>query len=367
MGPFAAYRRVVVHVLALVCVAIEPARAWAIPAFGHAYAISCQKCHSVIPHLNAFGAAFAANGYRIPGVQPGPAIPISVKTNLAYSSDVDPHGLPKAIVDEIELLSAGTIGARTSYFVEQYLVDGGEHGSTRDGWLAFRLSGDGARVPLVAAAGSFTLPLPVDPETFRISARHYALFDQTVGSNPFNFFDPKIGAQLRVGNALAGSSVTFVVAPGHDQQSGLQTRGTDAMAYVQHAAGPFTVSAYRYGGERPIAPRVLDRFFRDGVGLTYTSRRWTSESVLQTGWDSNAGVGGVATGGGFTQLRYDFSPRLFALARYEGTQDARGVARDGVLLLGMRPAHVARVTIEDVIAHAPRRGHTLNLQYTVGY
>ena len=160
--------------LAWAALAAKPEPAPAIPVFAHQYEVTCDKCHSVIPHLNEFGAAFMANGYRIPGVKPGPAFPISAKTNLVDSSQnqgdgPNGAGLPKAIVDEVEIFTAGAIGSRASYLVEQYAVDGGLPGLTRDAWAIDRLNPWDAKIPLYVQAGSFTLPLPVDPETFRDS------------------------------------------------------------------------------------------------------------------------------------------------------------------------------------------------------
>ncbi|TAM75404.1 hypothetical protein EPN44_08060 [bacterium] len=329
--------------------------------------MTCQKCHTAIPHLNAFGQFFLANGYRIPGVEPGPAFPVAIKANFAYTSEPDPAGLPKAVVDEVEVFLAGLAGPRTNYFFEQYVVDGGNRGLTRDAWVNYRATPAAARVPVWLQAGSFTLPLPVDPETFRESAQHYTVFDQTIGNNPFNFFDPKIGLQVGVGSILQGTSLRVFAGPGHDRQSGLPTVGTDVMGYGQQVIGPFTLSLYRYEGARPDVADLLDRFSRQGYGFTYASGRWTSESVLQTGWDSSVNGLGFASSGGFTQLRYEIGPRLFALARYEGTNDTAGFARDGVLLLGMRVTHNARFTVEDIIQHVPQTKHTLNAQYTVGY
>ncbi|HUZ50806.1 MAG TPA: hypothetical protein VMW12_13845, partial [Candidatus Dormibacteraeota bacterium] len=160
-----------------------------IALFAHQYGVTCEKCHTVVPHLNDFGAHFLASGDRIPGVAPGPATPIAVKVNLVASSmrqgsGEGGQGLPKAIVDEIEVFTAGAIGTRASYFVEQYAVDGGMHGLLRDAWVNDRLDPWSARIPVYVQAGSFTLPLPVDPETFRETAQHYTVFDQTVGDNP---------------------------------------------------------------------------------------------------------------------------------------------------------------------------------------
>ena len=236
-------RLVVALAATLIVASVEPAAA--IPFFAHEYGLACQKCHTVIPRLNDFGQAFQDHGYELPGGAPKRVFPLAGKFNLAYSSESDPTGLPKAIVDEIEVFIAGTTSQRTNYFVEQYLVDGGRPGSTRDAWMAQRLSADGARVPVYLQGGAFTLPLPVDPETFRESAQHYTVFDQTVGGNPFAFFDPKIGLQLRAGNGDRGLNLHLLALQGHDRQSGLPATGTDVMMTVAQTLGPATFSAYR--------------------------------------------------------------------------------------------------------------------------
>jgi hypothetical protein len=361
---------------ASLAVALRPAPAGAIPLFAHQYDVTCAKCHSVIPHLNEFGAAFMAYGYRIPGVKPGPAFPISGKINLLDSSQnqgdgPNGAGLPKAIVDEVELFTAGAIGNRASYLVEQYAVDGGMRGLTRDAWVIDRVNPWDARIPVYVQAGSFTLPTPVDPETFRDGYQDYTLFVQTVGANPFNFFDPKIGVRLSVGNPLRGLNGQVFAGPGHDRQSGISSDGTDFMGVGQDAIGPLTLSAYRYQGTRP-TPAGPDSFSRTGYGLVYNHwGRFSSEAVLQTGWDSNCGLvagQGCASSGGFEQLRYQFNRKLFVGGRYEGTNDpTNGFTRDGVVLFGYGPTENSRITLEDVIAHSPQTTHTMNLQFSLAY
>jgi hypothetical protein len=362
--------------LALLGLALgEPAPAPAVPIFSHQYGVTCSKCHSVIPHLNAFGAAFMASGFRIPGVQPGPAFPLAAKANLVASSEnqgdgPNGAGLPKAIVDEIEIFTAGAFGTRASYLVEQYAVDGGMHGLTRDAWVIDRVNPWQARIPVYVQAGSFTLPLPVDPETFRDTYQGYAVFNQSVGTNPFTFFDPKIGARLSVGDPLRGVNAQFFAGPGHDRASGVPGTGTDFMASGQDGIGPLTLTVYRYAGTRPVVSGPLDFFQRIGYGVVFDQwGRLSSETVLQTGNDSNCGIGPACqSSGGLTQLRYAFDRRWYAQARYEGTNDpTNGFARDGVVLLGYGPAENERVTLEDVVQHVPQTTHTLNLQFTVAY
>lgn len=352
--------------------AAEPVAA--IPLFADQYGVTCQKCHTIVPQLNAFGYGFMANGERIPGVMPGPAFPIAAKVNLVDSSAYqgsgpNGEGLPKAIVDEIELFTAGLLGGRGNYFVEQYVVDGGEPGSLRDAWLNVRLNPWEARIPIFVEAGQFTLPLPVDPEALRPSYQHYTIYDQTVGHNPFNFFQDKDGGLFSVGGARRGAELQFFAGPGHDQGSSLATVGTDLMGYAQQVSGPFTLSAYHYQGMRPAGPSSLDRFERTGYAVVFSEGKWTSQSLLQTGWDSSCLPRvGCPSSGGFTQLQYWIGPRLYALGRYEGTSDTvGGFSRDGVLMMGYRPWHNASFTVEDVISHAPQTNNTMNAQLTIGY
>jgi len=363
--------------LLLLLAAQGPPRAWAIPLFAHQYGVTCEKCHSVIPHLNEFGAAFLANGERFPGIATGPAVPLSVKVNLVDSSAYqgngpDGAGLPKSIVDEVEAFSSATIGSRANYFVEQYVVDGGEPGLLRDAWIEERLNPWTAKIPVSLQGGQFTLPLPVDPETFRDTYQPYTPYEQAVGANPFTFFDPAMGVRLGAGDPLRGLSVQLFAGPGYTRQSGLAPAGVDTETFAQDAMGPFTLSAFRYVGLRPVPGGPFDRFERTGLGFTYGQwTRFSSEFVAIDGWDSNCAtppLAGCRSSGGFEQLRYAFNRKLFAQARYEGTNDpTNGFTRDGVLMLGYGPAENLRLTVEDVISHAPRTNNTMNAQFTAAY
>ncbi len=63
-----------------------PRPAEAIPVFAHRYGLSCQACHTEVPHLTAFGQTFLANGYRIPGLAPKPVFPAAVRVETSYAS-----------------------------------------------------------------------------------------------------------------------------------------------------------------------------------------------------------------------------------------------------------------------------------------
>ncbi len=342
--------------------------AQAIPLFAHRYGFTCQVCHTEIPHLTAFGEKFLANGYRIKGLVPKPVFPVAVRVESTYASggaadpDESPSGsLPKTIVDEVEFLTGGAVGARGSYWAEVYAVDGGEPGRPRDVWGAWRATPDGARIPVTLRAGEFTLPLPLDPETFRETTQPYAIWNETAGGNPFDFFDVKIGGQVVFGDPgrQIGGSVSFL--QGHDTASGLPAHGVDTMLTVQRDLGDFTLSAYRYDGSREIQGRGLqnaqtfdygDRFWRNGLGVGWERNGTRIDAVYQTGNDSAADVYGDAlhTSGGFVQVRRELGPRAFALARWDATQGAT-FARSVTYGAGYRFSRNTRLTLFDTGEH----------------
>lgn len=322
--------------LLTVVAALAARPADAIPVFAHRYGLSCQACHTVVPHLNAFGEEFLANGYRIQGLKPKPAFPIALRVELAYASagTTDPNTtapLPKTIVDEVELLMGGSLGPRGSYWAEAYVVDGGFPGRPRDVWYAYRATPDGAKLPVTLRAGQFTLPLPLDPETFRETTEHYAIWDQTAGDNPFNFFDPKIGGQIAVGNPGRSLAGTISFLQGHDTASGLPAQGVDTMLTLQRNLGSWNLNAYRYDGSRRLhgpgfnnQPVTFgDRFWRNGFGLGWERGATRVDAVYQTGNDSaaDASGGSLLTSGGFLQLRRAFGTRAFAIVRWDATQN----------------------------------------------
>ncbi|MDP9104360.1 MAG: hypothetical protein M3N49_00260 [Candidatus Eremiobacteraeota bacterium] len=326
---------------------LAPRPAAAIPVFAHRYGLSCQVCHTTVPRLTEFGAAFRERGYQLPGAPRHGAFPVAVKVNLQYRSDAEP-GLPKAVVDEVELLMGGSLGKRGSYFAEQYVVDGGLPGRTRDLWLGWRATPDDARVPVSLRAGQFTLELPADPETFRESPDHYAIWDQTAGANPFAFFAPKTGLAATVGDDGRGWSATLAAVQGHEPGSGLPARGADRAFYVQHASAHAVLSAYRYDGTRAV-DGADDRFWREGFGVRLERSRAQFDAVYQHGFDTRASAAGaLRSSGGFAQFRYEFGPRSFALARYDATQDTV-FSRALTAGLGYRVARNARLTVFDTL------------------
>ena len=330
-----------------------PAQALALPVFAHRYGLSCQACHTTVPHLNPFGTEFLRAGYRLPpNFIPGHPFPVALKVNLQYSSEPDPNGLPKAIVDEVELLAGGTVSKHVSYRLEQYLVDGGVPGLTRDAFLFFTSRpafGDPAP-SLRLTGGQFTLPLPVDPETQRETINHYQVFDQKVGENPFDFFNDGLGMDIAYGRQANGTEIEALALKGHDPQSGLPTSGVDTGIYAQSNGKVATLSLYGHVGTRRFSS-VTDVFHREGLGATFVFGKAEVNLVGQLGNDSHANSTGEAasSSGGFAQVRWAFSPALTALSRYDSTYDPfSGLQQSLTTTLVVRLRRNYKLTLEDV-------------------
>lgn len=340
--------------ITILLVAALSGRAQALPVFAHRFGLSCEACHTTVPHLNAFGEAFARNGFRLPGMRQNGTVPVAVKVHLAYTSDSDPAAFPKAIVDEVEILTGGALGKHLNYFVEQYAIDGGRPGLPRDAWVQYNADNGGAHI----RAGQFTLPLPVDPETERDTESHYLMFDQTVGGNPFNFFDPRIGIDAYASGKADGDGIHLAALSTYDRRSGNPVSGIDLMGYAAKSAGQFTLYAYRYQGGRRLGG-VLDAFYRQGAGARQRAGKFDLVAVLQHGHDVFAD-----SSGGFAEGRYAFSPSLAAVARYDRTFDSlSGARRQTVFAIITRPARNMRFTIEDAITDH----HTLNAGWLFAY
>jgi hypothetical protein len=337
--------------LALLC-----APAPATPEFARRAMLSCNACHTVGTKLTEFGAAFAATAYRIPRLTNAGNAPVSIRGQAVYSSEADPTGLPKAIVDEVDILSAGPLGKHFNYGVEQYVLDGGNIGNTRETWIEYQTSQRNA-IPLTLRAGLQLLPIPVDPERFRETNAHYALYDQTVGDNPFSFFETHTAINLGIGHEVGGLHVSLLGVAPHDFM--------EAFTYANSRG---FLEAYRYDGSRVVAG-VTNRFWRQGYGVATFRGRFGVTAALQTGLDRNAAGDGVAvnSSGGFVQARMQVGAHNFTIARYDGVNDSTGnFARSFTIGAGALFARAFRIEIEDQIFHAPETHNALSVVFGFG-
>lgn len=355
-------RRVVTVLLALGAALSASGRAEAIPAFSMQTGLQCDACHTSVRAVNDLGDSYQRNDYRLPNMGAGGKPVVALRGQFAYTSEPDPTGLPKLIVDEVEAFLAARVNKEVSVAGDFYLLDGGRPGSTREAWVQYQSPGTVAGAPVRFTVGAITLPLPDDPETFRQTNQHYAIWDQTVGANPFTFIDPHNAAMLALGSPVRGPSVSMLAVQGHDQLSGLPRTGTDRMLQAQEALGGVVLSAYDYSGRRALGP-IGDAFHRDGVGLNVYRGNLAIEGVVQTGFDSspNGDGVGIASSGGFLQLRYHLPRATFLIVRYDGAGDSAGnFSRSLTVAASRLVSRGLRLELEDVVQHGGRTTNTFN-------
>lgn len=125
-----------------------PQQAQALPSFAKKYGYSCASCHNAWPMLNAFGRRFKENGYQVErdeetseetnikadGLSLYKFTPLTVRIK-GYAFDKKKDKVTKIRpLHEVELMLAGNIGERASYFVEL-------EGEDEDGWEIFMAAG----------------------------------------------------------------------------------------------------------------------------------------------------------------------------------------------------------------------------------
>ncbi len=357
--------RLLVCVLAVSMWLLPSGRAGATTEFARRTLLSCGTCHAVGISLNDFGRAFKKNHYVVPPLLPRGDVPVTLQAQGGYFSDGN-TGLPKAIVDKVIALAGGQIGSHVTVDAQQYFIDGGEPGDLRELWVEYTSSWS-ARIPVDIRVGQQVLPLPTDPERFKLSEQDYAIDDQVVGNNPFNLYEPMDGIRLSLGKEIGGLSVSALALSNHDQGSPLPQTGTDWMFAAQQTRSHANVEVYRYAGRRALDGE--DVFWRQGFGANAYAGRFTLNASLQTGYDSNPlGTGaGVGSSGGYLQGIYQVGRSTFAYAREDGVNDTTGnFARDFVFGASTFIGRPWKIQLEDVVTHTPQTHNSLAFIIGVG-
>jgi hypothetical protein len=362
-------RAALVSAVASILIALTRDRVDAIPAYSRVTGVQCDACHSAVRTTNDLGDYFRRSGYRMPNLGHHGTPVVTVLGSAGYD-----NGTP-GVSPSVEF--ADKIYAFLTARITQNVVVGGEYYYARDGrftietnqaWLQYTTHGNVAGAPLRLMIGSPSLPLPVDTDAYRPSLARYAIFDQTVGSNPFSLSSQRNALTLGIGSQVRGPSVTIALAQSTDPRSTLAADGLDRMLEAHESSGNFMIGGYTYAGTRPLGP-VPDAFVRHAFTAGYFAGRLALETLVQTGDDSSAtGTGlGRAASGGYAQLRLLLGGGNSAIARYEGTSQSLPGTFQRLLVLGAERPIAKGVTlqIEDTIRNAPRTSHSLGL--AIGY
>jgi hypothetical protein len=312
-----------------------PANATSI--FAREYGLSCDRCHTVVPLLNTFGENFKSNGYRISGLRQTPAIPLSTSVLTTYQSSGD-EGHAHAGVNEWRLQSGGALGSAVTYYIEDYVIDGGSPGALDQAWIQYdsNTAHPTAKTDIRLRAGKMYLPLPVYADTYRPTLTPYPLFEQSVGSNSFVLDTEEAALDAAAGNDYDGLSAHVTVS------------ASNVAVIAGHHSGAVDFSAYHVQGSSRIGASN-DGFWRQGLVAAVKYRRLTWTTVVQNGYDANAdGLGGSrSSGGAFSQLQWTAGKRTMAVARVERTSQsgASQTSLTAAVLFGLTDN--SRLTIED--------------------
>jgi hypothetical protein len=167
----------------------------AIPAFARKYQISCQVCHSPIPHLKPFGEEFAANGYRLTEYE-SPRyfvptgddklsllreVPLAVRLdgiatyNFGHSKTVDFGAL-----SAVKLISGGELSDKLSYYFYFFMSEGGDIVGVEDAFLTYSdLFGSGLNITF----GQFQVCDPFYKRELRMTLEDIAILKAVPGQS----------------------------------------------------------------------------------------------------------------------------------------------------------------------------------------
>lgn len=346
--------------------ALRPLNASANNEFARRTLLSCGVCHTVGIKLSDFGKAFKANGYKVPKLVGAGDIPATLQAQGLYASDGNGPGLSKVIVDKVIGMVGGPLFPHINYGGQQYFIDGGAPGDLREGWVEYE-SNWTQKIPIEGRAGLQVLPLPTDPERFKLSEQDYLIYDQTVGNNPFNLYNAMNGLRLSLGPEVKGLNFSMLALGNHDIGSGIPQTGTDWMFAAQETFKHVNFEAYRYTGMRALP--YADQFWRQGYGANVYMGRLTFNALLQTGNDTNPlGTGvPVVSSGGYLQGIYQVGNSIFAYAREDGVNDTTGnFQREFVFGESTFLGRAFKVQLEDVLTHTPQTHNSLAVVFGFG-
>lgn len=342
----------------------------AIPQFSRLTGVQCNACHSAQRETNDLGAFYRRNGYRMPnlGIHGKPLVALLGSTGTHSGSSA--LGTTPQLTEKVyAFLTARLDREIVAGYEYYYAKDGSFRIETNQPFVQYTTRGSFAGAPVRLFVGSPALPLPVDTDAYRQTISRYAIFDQTVGTNPFSLSSARNAVSLGFGSQVRGPSATLVAADGRDQHSRLAASGTDRMIEVHESLGGTVIGGYVYNGTRATG-RTLDAFVRRALVLDYYRGALAIETLVQTGFDSSAvGTGvGVASSGGYAQLRLQLPQGMTAMARYDGVSQSRaGAFRRSLTIGATRPiARGVSLQLEDVIRTSRQTTHTLNAQLGFG-
>lgn len=321
--------RCVLAAVLVVILAVFGGRCSATPFFARQLNMACSACHNGFPRLNAFGFAFRANNFRLPG--DSASTPLIWKKTVPLAVQVKPTwtqfqpGSFKVQFTETQLLGGGLVGPRTSLYLHHgwYLDAKPQPFPTWEFWVQQVLD---ERSGLMLKAGQFELPLAYSPEISKTTIAYpVILFSSGLVSNDVALGGAVSGIQL---SGRAGRRVSWFLeagAPAFNQSGnpvGDRTffgRFRDVFGRVEAGAPGRSGGAFLYlTSPEPRTPGGAGGGHGTRLGLDGTFT-WKANQV-QAMWvyGENARPAGKGTvRGGFVEADRMFLPWLGATIRLD--------------------------------------------------
>jgi len=362
-------------VAGVLLVIVRPAQA--IPAFARKYGLPCSACHQAWPMLNNFGQTFKDNGYQLGNDRDAPIYqqpaywPIMFRVTPQWHRENNNHvpvdnipGDPSSGRTEtslsssgfdtsaINLVAAGTLAKNISFFVQDYIGDGGTSlfrsfirldNLLRSPWLNLKV-------------GKFDLDMPVSQQRI--------LTQSLNGSSYYNFFfrppgdrnvfsgigTPQLGAEIMGHSANDYTRYSISVLSSNNGHAGaLTNQGYDLYANFNQAfevpgLGLQRVGVFGYLGQSPTYFQTSNgvplpsaglgyrSFYRAGAYGQWYAGKFDFMTLYMHGQDDvfignsvpanqasslPLGAAGPSWNGGFVEAHYTNNPRLIVVGRYE--------------------------------------------------
>lgn len=330
------------RILVTLCLASD---ALAVPAFARRYAVACTFCHQVFPALNPVGERFKERGFRLANEAQFDrsgwirSVPFSGRV---FATRNIPEDRDSTDVGYLKVLSAGNLGSRLSYWVDDaWHLEGGDtaHIEPDNAWVRLDFKPGGS---VYVKGGRFELDLP-----FTQARTHhllpYAIYLTSTGLEPdaIGFYQQGIefGAELgrtRLSAAVVkGRNNEAVVDLARSSGTGNPDRfDGNLFLRASRRMARSRVGAFAYFGRNELVALLTskrvgvanDNLLRFGADATVRLNRLNLYGVAMYGRNTNSllssSTGGgtgesLSFAGGFLSADYYFRDRVALTARVQ--------------------------------------------------
>jgi len=282
--------RVRSFVFAVLAMTGLPMPARAIPAFARKYRVSCMQCHAPVPRLNAFGEAFAANGFEFAIGEPprdtvgtGDALlrlqndlPLAIRFDAYVRAQNKATGGQNSVDLQtpwvLKLLSGGQVADKVSYYMYFLLTERGEVAGLEDAYVQFT---DIAESGVSLIVGQFQVSDPLFKRELRLEYEDYQPYRVRVGLAAADLTYDR--GFMALWSPREGTDVAVEVVSGRGLNKASNNRQFDAdhakstLVRLSQDIGSFRIGAFAYRG------------FEAEAGAKNTISMWGPDATIPLG------------------------------------------------------------------------------------